>query len=378
MKKAILFAALLAAACGRHEPARPQADEAPPLRVQTAEVVRKDWPSVYEATGTVRARVTSVLSARIMSYVQEVRVQAGDQVRQGQVLVVLDARDLDAGKRQAEAALHEARSGVPEADNAVAAAKAQLELAQVTFRRMEDLFQKRSISNQEFDEASARVRVARASHDMALARRAQLDAKIQQAEAAVRAASVSRDFAELRAPFAGVVTERRAEPGSVAAPGAPLLVIEQAGGYQLEAAIEESRIAAIRVGTPVTVILDALDKPIETKVSEIVPALDPAARTFTAKIRLAPMPHLRSGLFGRARFTLGSQSALAIPAAAVRRQGQMESVWVVEGGRARHRLITAGAQHGEWVEVLSGLREGERIIAPLPVEIADGRTVEAQ
>lgn len=378
MKKAILFAALLAAACGRQEPARPKAAELPPLKVQTAEVARKDWPTVYEPTGTVRARVTSMLSARIMSYVQEVRVQAGDQVRPGQVLVVLDARDLEAGKRQAEAAFHEARSGVPEADNAVAAAKAQLELAQVTFQRMEDLFQKKSISNQEFDEASARVRVARASHDMAVARRAQLDARIQQAEAAVRTASVTRDFAELRAPFAGVVTERRAEPGSVAAPGAPLLAIEQAGAYHLEAAIDESRIAFVRVGTPVTVILDALDRPLETKVSEIVPALDPAARTFTAKIRLAPMPHLRSGLFGRARFALDTRSVLAVPAAAIRRRGQMESVWVVESGRARHRLITAGVRHGEWVEVLSGLGEGERVIAPAPAEFADGRTVEAQ
>ncbi len=375
----IVLMAAVAASCGRPEaPRAAKSPEEAAVAVKTVAVTAADLPQTYEATGTVRARVTSMLSARIMSYVQEVRAQAGDAVKHGQVLVVLDARDLEAGKRQAEAVFHEARAGVPEAEHGIAAAKAQMELARITLRRMEELFRKKSISNQEYDEAAARMQVAQATYDMAVARRTQLDAKIQQAEAAVRGASVNRDFAEIRAPFAGVVTDRKAEPGSVAAPGAPLLVIEQAGAFQFEASIEESRIGSVKAGTPVTVVLDALDKPVETRVSEIVPALDPTARAFIAKIRLPAAANLRSGLFGRARFAAGSRRALTVPAEAVRRQGQMEMVWVADGGIARNRLITAGERSAGSVEILSGLSEGDRVIFPVAPEVRDGRRVEAR
>ena len=163
------------------------------------------WPSIYEATGTVRARVSAVIAAKLMGYVREVRVQAGDRVREGQLLVTLDTRDLDVSSRRAEAAREEVRAAVPEADSAVAAAKANLDLAQVTFGRMQDLFQKKSISNQEFDEASAKLKAAQAAYDMAQARRVQLNAKLAQVDQEVRSTEVTRSYAEVLAPFAGVV-----------------------------------------------------------------------------------------------------------------------------------------------------------------------------
>src|SRR5579859_7394160 len=94
------------------------------LTVSTVTAATKTWPSIYEATGTVRARTSAVISARLMGYVREVRVQAGDRVREGQLLVTLDTRDLDVSSRRAEAAREEVSGGVPEADSAVAAAKA--------------------------------------------------------------------------------------------------------------------------------------------------------------------------------------------------------------------------------------------------------------
>ncbi len=231
-----------------------------PSAVQTVSAVSEQWPSVYEAVGTVRARTTTTVSARMMGYVREIKVQAGDRVQAGQLLVEIDARDLDTQIRQAEAARNEARNAANEVDNAIASAKANLELATTTFKRMEELFQKKSISNQEFDEASAKLKVARAGYDSALSKQQQVKSKIQQADEAVQSATIMRGYAKLHAPFAGIVTERRVEPGSLAAPGTPLLVIEQAGGYRLEAAIEESRRPLIKPGTPVTVYLDALQK----------------------------------------------------------------------------------------------------------------------
>src|SRR5205085_8714978 len=135
-----------------------------------------------------------------------------------------------------------------------------------------------------------------------------------------------RGYAEIRAPFAGLVVARAAEPGVLATPGAPLVTIEREGSYRLEALVEESRLPAIRVGQTVTVILDAPAKSMESRVSEIVPAVDAASRAATVKIDLPAMAELRSGAFGRARFTLATRQVLVVPARAVVERGQLQSV----------------------------------------------------
>lgn len=382
MKFSWLFAIVLLAATvgcgGKQSDAARAAETAPPVRVRAAIVGESVLPAVYEATGTVRAKTTAVVSAKVMGYVREVRVRVGDRVRQGQLLVELDARDLDASLRQAQAALDEARSAVPEADSAVNAAKASLELAQVTFRRMEDLFQKRSISNQEYDEARAKLRQAEAQLEMAQARRQQLDARIRQAEQAVQAAEVMRGYARITAPFDGLVVEKNVEPGNLAAPGAPLLVLEQEGAYRFEAAVEESRLGTVRVGQAVRVRLDALGRELSGRVTEIVPAVDPAARSFTAKIDLPAAEGLRSGLFGRALFDQGSRRAIVVPATALSERGQLASVFVIEGGAARTRLVSPGARRDGQVEILAGLNPGETIVAAIPPGLRDGARVEVE
>lgn len=377
-----LLAGLLAAGltgCS-HEAAKggPERSPAAPVSVQTAAAERVSWPSGYEALGTVRARTTSVISSRIMGYVREVRVQAGDPVRAGQTLLVLDSRDLEAQARQAEAAVNEARSAQPEVQNAIAGAKANLDLTQVTFRRMKDLFDKKSISNQEFDEASAKLKVAEAQHQMALAKREQLASKIRQAEEGLRSVEVMRGYAEIKAPFAGVVTEKKVDPGNLASPGAPLLVIEQAGAYRLEAQVEESRAASMRAGQTVKVALDAVGKTVDARVSEVIPAVDAATRAFTVKIDLPLMQGLRSGMFGRAQFVSGAREMLAIPAAAVVEQGQVRMVLVADSGVARNRMVTLGTRKADLVEVLSGLNPGDRVITPVPTGLSDGARVEAK
>ena len=167
--------AMWLAACSDAPKATSVSSSAKPVAVSVITAATETWPSIYEATGTVRARTSAVISAKLMGYVREVKVQTGDHVREGQLLVTLDPRDLDVSSRRAESAREEVRAGIPEADSAVAAAKANLDLAQVTFGRMQDMYQKKSISNQEFDEASARLKAAQAAFDMARARRTQLD-----------------------------------------------------------------------------------------------------------------------------------------------------------------------------------------------------------
>lgn len=375
---AVLGAALLFTSCGDKAPERKAATPGPAIPVRAATATLASAPEIYQATGTVRARTTTSLSARIMGHVREIRVQAGDRVSAGQVVAILDAREIETGLDAAQAAREEARSGMPEVDNAIAAAQAQLQLAESTHKRMKTLHDQKSITEQEMDEANARLSMARANHQMALARKKQLEEKIRQADSGLARVSLQKGYAEVTAPFSGIVIERKAEPGMLASPGTPIVVIEQAAGYRLEAAIEEGMLARVRPGTAATVQLDALDNAIETRVSEVVPALDAMSRTFTAKLDLPASPQIRSGLFGRARFTLGERQALLVPVAALEREGQLERVYVNENGTARARLITTGVRHGDRLEVLSGLTAGESLLLPMEGRLRDGARVEVR
>jgi RND family efflux transporter MFP subunit len=314
------------------------------------------------------------MSSKVMGYVQQVHVRQGDVVREGQLLVTLDARDLDSNVRRADAGRHEAESAQGEADQAIAGAKANLDLAQATFCRIEELSVKKSASNQELDEATAKLKSAQAAYQMALARRTQVEARIAQAGEEQRAAQVVREYAELKAPFAAVVTEKLAEPGVLASPGTPLLTLERDGGYRLEAAVDESRISLVRIGQTVRVTLEGSES--QGRVVEIVPVVDAASRSYTVKVALAG--RARSGMFGRVDFPAGTRKVLTVPASALVERGQMQSVVTVENGTAHVRLITAGGRGADWVEVLSGLSEGERVAVPVPANLADGARVEVR
>jgi membrane fusion protein, multidrug efflux system len=367
---------LLLASCGSQPPRHAAQSQAAPVAVQVAAVTIEDWHASYEATGTVRARTTATISSKVMGYVQQVSAHVGDRVAEGQPLITLDARDLEAALRQAEAGRAAVESAIPELENATAAAKANLDLAQATFKRMEELAGKKSISNQEFDEASARLKAAQANYDMARSRRTQLNSRMAQAEQEVRTAGIVRDYAKLAAPFSGVVISRTVEPGNLAVPGAPLLSIEQDGLYRLEASVDESKLASVRVGQAVEAVIE--DRKVSARVSEVVPSVDAASRTYTVKLDLPAMPQLRTGMFGRAIFPLGMEKAVAIPNAAVMERGQLQSVFVVEDGAAHARLVTTGRRAGDVVEILSGLNPGEKVVAPLVLGLQDGVRVEAR
>jgi RND family efflux transporter MFP subunit len=369
---------LLLAGCGGGEPHPQAASPAPAVAIQAVAVTVSPWPEVYEATGTVRARTAAVIASKVMAYVERVVVQVGDSVREGQPLVTLDSRDLEANVRRAQAARSEIESAIPEADNGVAAAKANLDLAETTFGRMKELESKKSISRQEFDEASARLKASQAGYEMARAKRAQLNAKMAEVEQEIGSATIMRGYARIAAPFAGVVTAKSVEPGNLATPGAPLLTIERQGAYRLEVSVDESKLPFVKPGETVDVSLDALGRRLAARVSEIVPAVDAASRAYTVKIDLPAVADLRSGVFGRAWFPMGARQAIAIPEQAVIERGQLLSVFVVEDGAARARLVTVGGRARNSVEVLSGLSAGEKVVSPVPAALTDGSRVEVR
>ena len=347
-------------------------DESPtPALVQTmqARVVeshQQEVPLTLRATGTLRARESATISAQVMGRIEQVFVREGDSVRAGQALVALDAATLRASAEQAQA-------GVKAIESQETVAQTQSALAASTLARYKQLQAEKSVSPQEMDEVTRRAEAAAAGVD---AVRAQRDA----AKAQESGASAMLGYTRLNAPFAGVVTTRMADPGTMAAPGVPLLQIESAGSLQLQAAVDESAIASVRKGMTLSVMIDgAPNGPATGTVAEIVPAADPASHSFMVKIDLAPSTQLHAGMYGSAQIATGTHQAILIPRSAVVIRGSLSCVYVLDAnGIAQLRSITLGAAQGGLIEALSGISANEKLVdLPGDRDLA-GKRIEAQ
>lgn len=324
--------------------AAPQAVKA---RVVTS--VEQQAPVTLHATGTVHARETAVISAQVMGRIEQVTVHEGDPVRAGQTLAVLDGSTL----RDAAA---QAQSAVAAAEHQQAAAESNAALAASTLARFQKLESEKSVSPQEMDEVRRRSEAAAAQ--LAAAR-----AQTQAARAQASGARTMQGYARLSAPFSGVVTARMADPGTMAAPGVPLLQIDRTGALQLLVTVDESVIATVRPGARVSANIDGVSAPLEATVAQIVPAADPSSHTFTVKLDLPAAAQIRAGMYGSAEFAQGTHEAILAPRSAVVERGSLEVAYVLNPqGLAELRYITLGATHGNQVEVLSGIAPGERLV----------------
>lgn len=368
--------ALLAVSCRSTPPESPAADRREPTAVTTMIVKAQQLPRTLEAGGVVRAAASATLASRTVATVTAVRVKAGDRVRAGDVLVQLDSRDLAARQQQAADSV----MALTHASNAAAAdrqaAEASLALARTSHDRIAGLFARESATAQERDEAVAALRAAEARAAAAAARELELGATLAGARQAGTAADVATSFASIRAPFAGVVVERLADPGDLASPGVPLLRVDDTSRFRLDATVDEARVGGITPGSPVSVVIDENHEPIRGTVSEISRATAAGAHAFTVKIALPPAASLRSGQFGRALFAVASREGIAVPRAAIVPQGQLSTVWVVADGRARMRVIAPGdAATADLVEVVGGLVTGEQVVVSPPPQLHDGDRV---
>lgn len=370
----VLTLALLGCASERQPETAPSQAKAP-VQVRTAEVVERDYAQPIEVVGTLRAKRTVSVSSRLLSVIHAIHAEEGDRVAPGRLLIELDDRELVSALQAAQAARSEAQSAIQALQSNLESAQAQLELAELTFRRYQELRQKDSVTQQEYDEADARVRSARSARQAILSQQEQARARQEQAQARIASAQVSLGYARIASPVRGIVTQRLEDPGSMAVPGKPILQIEESDSYRLELAVPESLLSALRVGQALASRIDALDEiPSQRKIVEISPEVDPASRTFIVKLALETHPSLRSGLYGRAFVNGPQRQVLLAPAEAIVRNGQVRSVYVVEDGIARVRLVTLGELIEGSYEVLSGLQAGDLLVLS-PDGLSDGARV---
>jgi membrane fusion protein, multidrug efflux system len=316
------------------------------IAVQTSTV-----PQWLEAVGTLRAAQTSQVASQMMGTIVEIRAHEGDHVQAGQVLAIIDDSQQLAAVQQSTAASVAAQKEFDAAD-------AELVLAAATLQRYRPLFEKSTVSPREFDEIRTRHASALAHREMARAGQAGAEAALTQARNAL-------GYTRIRAPFAGVITEKKADVGTMAVPGMAIFTVEDTYRYRLEATVDESDLAVVHLGQEVSVVLDALgDAAFRGKIVQMVPAADPASHGFLVKIELPADTRVRSGLFGRARISRGQRTALLIPQTALVQRGQLHGVYVVDlNGAAHLAYITLGRTVGPQIEVLSGISDGEKLIA---------------
>jgi RND family efflux transporter MFP subunit len=365
-------------ACGEKK----QAAVSRPVVQNVEVVVVRSVPreTMAEAVGTVRARTTAAVAPQVMGRLTGVAVSEGSVVAAGALLATIDDTTVRAQLSSAEGAVAEAEGAREEVDRAISQAEAAKSLAEKTFERYGKLLEGKVVTQQEFDEVEMRRTMAVKELERAQQKRVQVSGKIAQVRGQADAARAMLAWTRVIAPFAGVIVEKRADVGSMAVPGVPLFVLEDPRAYRIEASVSETYLPLLKVGTPVQGILDAdLGKPFSAVVTEIVPEIDPASRTFTVKADLPAGP-ARSGQSGKVRFAAGKGMVLAVPKRAITRAGGSDGVFTVGAldNVARLSMITLGAEFDDRVEVLSGIEDGARVAVSPIDKLSDGARVEVR
>jgi RND family efflux transporter MFP subunit len=361
----IVFAGFLFMGCGEKiEPGNVKASNKGSVKATVVSVQIIRHPAIYESVGTISAKTVSTISSKVMGSVKKVFVREGDLVQKGDRLATIDSRQAAAMLRQAKAALGAARRAETSAD-------AGAELATATYNRYRNLIKDESASPQEFDEIKSRYQQAQAG--LAAAKE-----RVKEAEAAVALALVKAKDTVILAPYDGIIRVKMVDVGDMAAPDGPMFSMENKNAYVADLVLPEQYIHSIDLNQKVTVTVSALgNKTYTGRVQDIFPAADTKTRSFLIKVKLPVDRGFRSGMFARGSIPIGSSDVLLIPLAAVIHSGQLTGIYVVNNTQiAKYRLIRTGRIFGKSIEVLSGLKEGERYIVDPPLNLTNGMKVE--
>ncbi|KAA1192020.1 efflux RND transporter periplasmic adaptor subunit [Pseudohalioglobus sediminis] len=305
---------------------------------QAVAVVRRSAPSTESVPASIEAKEATMISSRLLARITSIKVRAGDYVEEGQLLLELEQSDLNARAEQAR--------------EQVRVVEARLREAQQNLKRAQELHQ--------------RGLIAVADRDAARADATALAAELSSARRALEEAEASVAFSEIRSPIAGRVVDRFAEPGDTASPGSKLLSLYNPFSLWVEARVREQLALSLQMGQTLTVEVPALEKRLTARIEEIVPAADPGSRSFLIKAVLPGEKDLLPGMYARLLVPAGERERLLVPADRVVEVGQLDVVWVAEGGAPVRRFVRLGrsAEDG-MVEVVSGLSEGD-LVLPVP------------
>ncbi len=281
-----------------------------------ARASRAELSTLLSVSGSLKATQSAFVKARVAGELLTLTVREGDRVQAGQLIGKLDATDNQWRLRQAE--------------DQAAAAKAQLDIAQRT------LDNNKALVDQGF--------ISRTALDTSVNSAAGAQASLQAAKASAELAKKAVGDSEVRAPIAGLVSQRLVQPGERVSVDARLIEIVDLSRIELEAAVAPEDVLAMRVGQTARVQIDGQAEAVDAKVVRINPSAQSGSRAVMAYLELVNSSGLRQGLFARADIQLTRKTALVVPASALRFDQAKPYVLTVEGGRAVQRSVATGAR----------------------------------
>lgn len=334
MQKNVLFITILTLAfiAGCNDPVeKPAVSSLPPVEVHIETLAQSVVPVQIELAGTLQAVERATVSARVAGQIVILPVQVGSKVKKGDLLVKISAAEINARLQQAETQLAQAQRNLAREDK----------LLQVN--------------------ASTRGKVNT------------LEELVQTNQAVYREAQTFLGYTEIKAPFTGTVTDKLAEVGDLASTGAALLKLENDTALEVVIQVPEGHSHFITLASHLQVTVPAASLTLEAQVREISPTVDPASRTTQVKLQLPADLGLRSGQFARVALEDSHATTLMINGKALRRNGQLQQVFVAEEGVARMRLVRTGAEFEDRIEILSGLQAGDQIVVDGIEKLQDGQ-----
>lgn len=349
-----ITAVFFIASCGNKDK-KVVADNSPAIEVRVNTVSEESANPYLSVSGKVEAVHSSNLSTRMMGYVDKINVQVGQKVRKGQLLLRINNSDITAKLAQVHAGITEATAAFSNAEK--------------DFIRYSKLFQENSASQKELDDITANYNMAKARLEAAKEMKNEVSAQLA--------------YANIRAPFNGVVTNKFIKEGDLANPGMPLLEVEAPRNFQVLAMVPESEILRIRTNTEVKVSLKSIDKTVKGKVTEVSSSSKNTGGQYLVKVVLdEDDTEILSGMFATVQFPIKEKTTFGtvhIPKEALVTKGELSGVYTVsQSNTALLRWLRLGRTYRDSVEVLAGLSANEQYILDAQSKLYNGAKISIQ
>jgi len=326
-----------------------------PVAVEVKTVTDSDHNGFIATSGTIQAAISASLSTRMMGFVTSVPVNIGDKVKEGQLLVAINDSDLNAKLSQVNASIIEANAAFSNVEK--------------DYNRFKNLYAESSATQKELDDITAGYNMAKA--------------RLEGAQQMKREVEAQFTYANIRAPFSGVVTGTYVNEGDMANPGMPLVSVESPGNFEVITRVPESEISKIKLGIAVKVFVKSIEKQVLGKVSEVSTSAKNTGGQYVVKVVLDTIDDsILSGMYVTVQFPVESQAKsdiVLIPVGALVTQGQLSGVYTVsESNTAILRWLRLGRTFGDQVEVLSGLSPNETYIFSAESKLYNGASIAIQ
>jgi RND family efflux transporter MFP subunit len=380
----------LTSACSKKQEANVEAaSKAPePIAIRTATAEARVIDRVVAVTGSLHPDETVTVSSEVPGRVERILVDFGQDVRQGQVLVELDKRELSLQLERAKSALAQAQArlgldpatgGRPESTATMRQAQAQMDDARSKYENARKLVASGDISQERFTELEKAFRARQAAYEATRDEMRTQTAGLEGLRAEVELAQKRLTDATVRAPFAGSVSEKLVSPGQYTAANTPLLTLVKVRPMRLRVEIPENAAGAVNVGTTLNFRTDAVQgKKFDAVIRELNPSLDSKSRSLTAEARMTQGdPKLRPGMFVQVELVISkSNEVIAVPKRAVYTVAGLNKLFVIRDGKAIERRIAPGQDLGDYVEVPRDVvGPGDQVAVSALTQLVDGAPV---